>query len=42
MRQATNAIFASELILEFSVSPTGIRELDLPGTVKVELVLETR
>ena len=41
MRQAANAIFASELILKFSVSLAGIKELDLPGIVRVELVLET-
>lgn len=41
MRQAANAIFASELILKFSVSPAGIKELDLPRILKVELVLET-
>lgn len=42
MRQAADVIFASELILKFSGFPAGIKELDLPGIVKVELVLETK
>lgn len=41
-RQATNAIFASELILVFSVSPTGMKELASPRIAKVELILETK
>lgn len=41
-RQLTPTTFTSELILECSVSPTGIKQLGLPKIVKVELIRETK
>lgn len=41
-RQLTPTTCTSELILECSVSPTGLKQLGLPKIVKVELILEAK